>query len=78
MTTKTFTFCDICNTRCIQRLDRRQKAREGASGRRYSDTCAWIEGEDEDIVEQGWIVTSKNKHICPRCYLHHKDAIFSL
>lgn len=78
MAIKTITFCDICNSSCIQQVDRRQNPREGDPGRRHSDACAWIEGEGEDIVDQGWIVTSKNKHICPKCYLHHKDAIFSL
>ena len=78
MTTKTITFCDICNPHCLQPADRRRYPREESSGRRASDHCAWVEGGPEEIAAQGWIVTSRNKHICPRCYLHHKDAVFSL
>jgi len=78
MTVKTLIFCDICNAHCVQQVDRRKKIRDDSTGRRFSDAGAWIEGDLENISEFGWIVTSKNKHICPRCYQHHKDAVFSL
>ncbi len=78
MTTKTITFCDICNPHCVQPMDRRGRPREGQQGRRATDNCAWVEGAPEEIAEHGWIVTSKGKHICPRCYIHHKEAVFSL
>lgn len=78
MTTRTFTFCDVCNPHCVQQLDRRGKPRDGQGGRRAGDHCAWVEGGPEEIAEHGWIVTSKNKHICPKCYSHHKEAVFSL
>lgn len=78
MAVKTLIFCDLCNTHCVQQVDRRKKVREDSIGRRATDAGAWIEGDVETIAEYGWIVTSRNKHICPRCYQHHKDAVFSL
>ncbi|MGE0371060.1 MAG: hypothetical protein AB7Q01_04140 [Gammaproteobacteria bacterium] len=80
MSLKTFVFCDLCNPLCIHQVDRRDQAREGgaAAGRRFTDNYSWIEGEPDEIAEFGWIMTSNNKHICPRCYAKHKDAVFSL
>lgn len=78
MSTKTFTFCDLCNPLCIHQMDRRDNPREGRAGRRFTDNYSWVEGEPEEIAEYGWIVTSNNKHVCPKCYAKHKDAIFSL
>lgn len=79
MSIKTFIFCDLCNPLCLHQIDRREQARDGlAAGRRFSDNYSWIEGSAEEIGEYGWIVTSNHKHICPRCYARHKDAVFSI
>lgn len=79
MSTKTLTFCDLCNPLCIHQMDRREGLREGGrGGRRFTDNYSWIEAEPDEIADHGWIVTSNNRHVCPRCYAKHKDAIFSL
>lgn len=78
MSVKTFTFCDLCNPHCIVITDRRDSARDENSGRRHHDGCSWFEGFPEDSSEHGWIITSKGKHVCPRCYIHHKEAVFSI
>jgi len=78
MSVKTFTFCDICNPHCQITTDRREQPRDEGSGRRGSDDCSWFEGFPDDSTEDGWIVTSKGKHVCPRCYIHHKEAVFSI
>lgn len=80
MSLKTFVFCDLCNPLCIHQVDRREQGREGiaSAGRRFTDNYSWVEGEPGEIADSGWIVTSNNKHICPRCYARHKDAVFSL
>ena len=77
MSVKTFTFCDICNPDCRIAIDRRDSKRDENSGRRVGDECSWFEGVPEDSAEEGWIVTSKGKHICPSCFVQHKDAVFS-
>lgn len=59
-------------------MDRRDSPREGRGGRRFTDSYSWVEGGPDEIAEHGWIVTSNDKHICPKCYAKHKDAIFSL
>jgi hypothetical protein len=79
MSSKTFIFCDLCNPLCLHQVDRREQSRDGLSaGRRFSDNYSWIESPEEEIGEHGWIVTSNHKHVCPRCYAKHKDAVFSL
>lgn len=78
MSVKTFTFCDICNQHCIINSDRRNLHRDDSAGRREGDGCNWFEGVPDDSADHGWILTSKGKHVCPRCYLHHKEAIFSI
>ena len=78
MSVKTFTFCDICNPHSQIATDRREQPRDEGQGRRGDDDCSWFEGFPEDSAEEGWIVTSKGKHVCPRCYLHHKEAVFSI
>jgi len=77
MSVKTFTFCDICNPDCHIPLDRRESKRDENSGRRAGDECSWFEGVPDDSAEEGWILTSRGKHICPRCFVQHKDAVFS-
>ena len=78
MSVKTYTFCDICNTDGTVVADRRENPRANEAGRRASDQCSWFEGLPEDSADEGWIITSKGKHICPKCFLHHKEAVFSL
>ena len=78
MSAKTFTFCDICNPHCQITTDRRELVRDEGVGRRGSDDCSWFEGFPEESADNGWIETSKGKHVCPRCYLHHKEAVFSI
>lgn len=73
-----FTCCDICNPNAQITADRRQQQRDEASGRRNDDICNWIEGAPDDCTDCGWIITSKGKHVCPRCYQHHKEAVFSI
>ena len=60
-------------------MDRREQSREGiAAGRRFTDNYSWLEGGIDESTQNGWMVTSNNKHICPRCYAKHKDAVFSI
>lgn len=58
--------------------ERREKPRESTFGRRATDHCNSIEGTPDDCSEYGWIVTSKGKHVCPQCYLEHKEAVFTI
>lgn len=78
MTTKTITFCDVCNGQCIVTLDRRSSERPDSVARREGDYLGWIEGEGESIHASGWLITKRKKHICPRCYVQHKDAVFTI
>lgn len=78
MSVKTYTFCDICNSNAYIAIDRRDQPREVESGRRIADECSWFEGVPEDSANEGWIITSKGKHICPKCFIHHKEAVFSI
>lgn len=79
MSMKTFIFCDLCNPLCLHQMDRREQSREGiAAGRRFTDNYSWLEGGIDESTQNGWMVTSNNKHICPRCYAKHKDAVFSI
>ncbi len=78
MSIKIMTFCDICNPDCVIGMDRRDKVRADSRGRRGGDAASWIEGDEDDILEKGWIVTSRHKHVCPRCYSQHKDHVFTI
>jgi len=78
MSVKTFTFCDVCNQDCQITIERRNTRRDDSVGRREADTSSWYEGVPDDSAENGWIITSKGKNVCPRCYLHHKEAVFSI
>lgn len=78
MSVKTFTFCDICNPQGQVTVNRREQQRDDSAGRRNSDGFNWFEGFPEESADDGWIVTSKGKHVCPRCYIHHKEAVFSI
>lgn len=77
MTIKTITFCDICNPKGAIGQDRRNGPRQDSRGRRHGDHCSWLEGGEDEIIEQGWVITSKGKHVCPKCLHQHKDAVFS-
>jgi len=79
MSTKILTFCDLCNPLCLHQVDRRDDSRQNDGvGRRFTDGYSWIEGSPEEVAASGWIVTSHDKHICPKCYAKHKDAIFTV
>lgn len=78
MSVKTYTCCDICNTNGYITVDRRDQHRGDSVGRRENDRCSWFEGMPDDSTDSGWIVTSKGKHVCPKCYQHHKEAVFSI
>lgn len=78
MSVKTYTFCDICNPHAFIAIDRREHPRDAETGRRAGDECSWFEGRPEDSAEEGWIVTSRGKHVCPKCFLHHKEAVFTI
>ena len=80
MSIRTFIFCDMCNPHGIRNEERRSSLRRNSEGRRKHDDCSWIEAREvEDITtDHGWIVTTKNKHVCPKCYLRHKEAVFSI
>ncbi len=43
-------------------------------GRRITEGRAWIEGEVSDAVENGWLCTSDDRHICPSCRLKHNPS----
>lgn len=79
MAIMTFVFCDMCNPHCLTGIERRNPERTGDGGRRGADTSNYIEADDADSIEEyGWMVTSRNKHICPKCYLRHKESVFTL
>ena len=79
LSTKILTFCDLCNPLCLHQEDRRDDSRQSnGGGRRFTDGYSWIEGSPEEVAASGWIFTSHDKHICPKCYAKHKDAIFTV
>jgi len=72
MSIRKIIFCDICNPRGIKTVELRRAYRENEStGRRITESRSWIEGEITDAVENGWLCTSDNQHICPICRMRH-------
>jgi hypothetical protein len=72
MSIRKIIFCDICNPRGLKTVELRRVYRENENiGRRITEGRAWIEGEVSDAVENGWLCTSDDRHICPSCRLKH-------
>ncbi|MGZ5056435.1 MAG: hypothetical protein ACXWAT_16040 [Methylobacter sp.] len=72
MSIRTIIFCDICNPRGIKTTEFRRAHRENEpAGRRITENRSWIEGEIADAVENGWLCTAEDQHICPICRTRH-------
>jgi len=72
MSIRKIIFCDICNPRGIKTIEFRRMQRENEStGRRITESRAWIEGEINDAIENGWLCTPDGQHICPACRKRH-------
>ena len=77
MSIRKIIFCDVCNPRALKTVELRRANREnGSTGRRITEGRAWIEGEISDAVENGWLCTPDNQHICPSCRMKRNDLIF--
>ncbi|MEQ1622019.1 MAG: hypothetical protein ABL919_11475 [Methylococcales bacterium] len=77
MSIRKFIFCDICNPQGMRPIEFRRSPREGErTGRRISDGRAWIEGNVQIAVDNGWLVTSDGRHICPTCKpIDHENTL---
>ena len=72
MSIRKIIFCDICNQRRLKTVEFRRAYRENEStGRRITESRAWIEGDVTDAVENGWLCTPDGQHICPICRIRH-------
>jgi hypothetical protein len=68
MTIRAIVFCDKCNPQGVRYIEARGSKREDPrAGRRNSDGRAWIEGEEAEIIKNGWVSMSDGSHICPNC-----------
>ncbi len=60
MTTRTFIFCDVCNTNGIRDIESRRGnaqdsvCRTQGGGRRLTDGRAWFEGSVKNAIANGW------------------------
>ncbi|MDP2904035.1 MAG: hypothetical protein Q8N96_13180 [Methylovulum sp.] len=72
MSIRKIIFCDICNPQGMRSIEVRRAPRNNdRTGRRISDGRAWIEGELNSAISNGWICTSDGRHICPACQSKH-------
>jgi len=54
-------------------IEFRRSPRAGErTGRRISDGRAWIEGGLKTAIDNGWIATPDERHICPACQIKNK------
>lgn len=68
MSIRKIIFCDICNPQGMRPIEYRRAPRPNErGGRRISDGRAWIEGEIDTAISNGWLCTHDGKHICPFC-----------
>jgi hypothetical protein len=68
MSIRKIIFCDICNPRGVKTVEfRRGYRKNGSTGRRITESRAWIEGDVTDAVENGWLCTQNDRHVCPVC-----------
>ncbi len=73
-TAKTLLFCDLCNPEAVHYIEDRRKGERGNSlGRRIADGRAYYDGDISLAAEEGWQITSRGKHYCPRCGTRHPE-----
>jgi hypothetical protein len=77
MSVRKVIFCDMCNPRGLKTVElRRGRFRKnGSDGRRLTENRAWIEGEISDAVDNGWLCTPDNQHICPVCRVNNESSL---
>jgi hypothetical protein len=75
MSIRKFIFCDICNPQGLRPIEFRRAPRDNErTGRRISDGRAWIEGELKNAIDNNWICTPDDRHICPACQAINKQV----
>jgi hypothetical protein len=68
MSIRKIIFCDTCNPQGMRPIEFRRAPRSNErTGRRISDGRAWIEGELNNAINNGWLYTPDGRHICPAC-----------